>query len=51
MALIVEQAGGAATNGQQRILDIEPKALHQRVGVILGPKNGVERVTRYHNER
>jgi len=48
MALIVEQAGGAATNGNQRILDIEPERLHQRVGVILGSRNEVERVTRYH---
>jgi fructose-1,6-bisphosphatase I len=51
MALIVEQAGGAATNGRQRILDIEPDALHQRVGVVLGSKNEVERVTRYHVEK
>jgi fructose-1,6-bisphosphatase I len=48
MALIVEQAGGAATDGHQRILDIEPERLHQRVGVILGSRNEVERVTRYH---
>ncbi len=48
MAFIVEQAGGAATNGHQRILDIQPEALHQRVGVILGSKNEVERVTAYH---
>jgi fructose-1,6-bisphosphatase I len=51
MALIVEQAGGAATNGGQRILDIQPEALHQRVGVILGSKNEVDRVTRYHREQ
>jgi fructose-1,6-bisphosphatase I len=50
MALIVEQAGGAATDGTKRILDIEPNALHQRVGVILGSKNEVDRVTRYHKE-
>jgi fructose-1,6-bisphosphatase I len=50
MAFIVEQAGGAATDGTKRILDIEPTALHQRVGVILGSKNEVERVTRYHKE-
>jgi fructose-1,6-bisphosphatase I len=50
MAFIVEQAGGAATNGRQRILDIQPEALHQRIGVILGSKNEVERVTRYHHE-
>jgi fructose-1,6-bisphosphatase I len=48
MALIVEQCGGAATNGRQRILDVQPAALHQRIGVILGSKNEVERVTRYH---
>lgn len=50
MAFLMEQAGGAATDGHQRILDIQPKALHQRVGVILGAKNEVERVTRYCNE-
>jgi len=48
MAFIVEQAGGAATDGRQRILDIQPSALHQRVGVVLGAKNEVERVTAYH---
>ncbi len=50
MAFIVEQAGGAATNGQQRILDIQPEKLHQRVAVFLGSKNEVERVTKYHQE-
>jgi len=50
MAFIVEQAGGAATDGHQRILDIQPHALHERVGVTLGSKNEVERVTRYHDE-
>lgn len=48
MALIVEQAGGAATNGQQRILDIQPEKLHQRVPVFLGSKSEVEIVTGYH---
>ena len=50
MSLIVEQAGGAATNGFQPILDIVPGALHQRVPVFLGSKNEVERVTAYHRE-
>ena len=36
MALLIEQAGGAAHDGEQRILDIIPATLHQRVGVILG---------------
>ena len=48
MAFIVEQAGGAATDGRQRILDLQPTALHQRVGVVLGSKEEVERVTRFH---
>ena len=48
MALLVEQAGGAATTGRQRILDIQPTHLHQRVPVILGSKNEVSRVTAYH---
>ncbi|MES2955921.1 MAG: class 1 fructose-bisphosphatase [Pseudomonadota bacterium] len=48
MSWLVEQAGGAATNGQQRILDIQPGKLHERVSVILGSKNEVERVTGYH---
>ncbi len=49
MSWIVEQAGGAATNGRQRILDLQPTQLHERVSVILGSKNEVERVTSYHN--
>ncbi len=48
MAFVVEQAGGAATDGRRRILDIEPTSLHQRVGVILGSKNEVERIASYH---
>ncbi|MBS0317789.1 MAG: class 1 fructose-bisphosphatase [Proteobacteria bacterium] len=48
MSWIVEQAGGAATNGHQRILDVVPTGLHERVSVILGSKNEVERVTSYH---
>jgi fructose-1,6-bisphosphatase I len=48
MALLVEQAGGAATDGRQRILDIVPTRLHQRVSVMLGSKNEVEYVTGLH---
>ncbi|MFN3375618.1 MAG: class 1 fructose-bisphosphatase [Burkholderiaceae bacterium] len=49
MAWLVEQAGGAATNGRQRILELQPSQLHERVSVILGSKNEVERVTSYHS--
>ena len=48
MSWLIEQAGGAATNTRQRILDIEPGKLHERVSVVLGSKNEVERITRYH---
>ncbi|CAN5204425.1 class 1 fructose-bisphosphatase [soil metagenome] len=48
MAFIVEQAGGAATNGQQRIMEIQPEKLHQRVAVFLGSRSEVELVTSYH---
>jgi fructose-1,6-bisphosphatase I len=48
MAFIVEQAGGAATNGQQRIMEVQPEKLHQRVPVFLGSKSEVELVTGYH---
>ncbi len=50
MSFLVEQAGGAATNGRQRIMDIEPTELHQRVPVFLGSKKEVEAATRYHTD-
>jgi fructose-1,6-bisphosphatase I len=48
MSFIVEQAGGAATNGVQRILEVRPGQLHERVSVILGSKNEVDLITHYH---
>lgn len=48
MGYIVEQAGGAATTGRQRILEIKPHDLHQRVPVIMGSRNEVETVGSYH---
>ncbi|MBV8123443.1 MAG: class 1 fructose-bisphosphatase [Paucibacter sp.] len=50
MAFIVEQAGGAATDGKQRILDIQPHKLHQRVPVFLGSRDEVAVVTSYHQD-
>jgi fructose-1,6-bisphosphatase I len=50
MAFIVEQAGGAATDGKQRIMDIQPHKLHQRVPVFLGSRDEVAVVTGYHAE-
>ncbi len=42
MAMIAEQAGGAATDGRRRILDLQPEALHQRVPLVIGSKRDVE---------
>ena len=48
MSLLVERAGGAATDAVQRILDIEPTDIHQRVPVVLGSKNEVDYVKNLH---
>lgn len=50
MAMLIEQAGGRASTGREVIGDMTPEALHQRVPVILGSRNEVERVERYHQE-
>jgi fructose-1,6-bisphosphatase I len=44
MAFIAEQAGGKASTGKQRVLEIQPTELHQRVPIIIGSKNMVEKV-------
>ena len=49
MALLVEQAGGAASTGRQRMLEVQPTGLHQRVPVFLGSKAEVEAAVRYHH--
>jgi fructose-1,6-bisphosphatase I len=48
MSFIVEQAGGMSTTGRERILELQPSGLHQRVPVILGSRNEVERIADYH---
>jgi fructose-1,6-bisphosphatase len=50
MSFLIEQAGGLSITGRERILDVVPRALHGRVPVILGSKNEVERIERYHGE-
>src|ERR1700754_833505 len=50
MSFLIEQAGGAAITGRERILDVVPGDLHERVPVILGSKNEVTRIGRYHRE-
>jgi fructose-1,6-bisphosphatase I len=48
MSFLIEQAGGMATNGRQRIMELQPSRLHERVAVFLGSRNEVQRVTQYH---
>ena len=48
MSFIVEQAGGFSSTAYERIMEIQPEGVHQRVPVILGSKNEVERLISYH---
>ncbi|WP_404862168.1 class 1 fructose-bisphosphatase [Georhizobium sp. MAB10] len=50
MGFLMEQAGGVATTGYERILDVQPEKLHQRVSVIMGSREEVETVAAYHRE-
>ncbi len=50
MSFIVEQAGGASSTGRERIMEMQPKGIHQRVPVILGSKNEVEVLITYHKD-
>ena len=49
IALLTEQAGGACTTGTQRMLDVAPASLHQRVALVFGSKNEVEEVAHYYS--
>jgi fructose-1,6-bisphosphatase len=50
LAWLVEQAGGSASTGRGALLDVVPTELHQRIPVILGSRNEVQRIARYHAE-
>lgn len=50
VAFVIEQAGGAASTGRQRVMEVKPESLDQRVPLIFGSKNEVERIVRYHQE-
>ncbi|MDP1656154.1 MAG: class 1 fructose-bisphosphatase [Hylemonella sp.] len=50
VAMIMEQAGGRASTGRQPMLGVQPSSLHQRIGLVFGSKNEVERIERYHTE-
>lgn len=48
MSFIVEQAGGGSTTGLQRVLEVSPTGIHQRVPIMLGSKNEIDRIASYH---
>jgi fructose-1,6-bisphosphatase I / sedoheptulose-1,7-bisphosphatase len=48
--MIMEQAGGRASTGERPVLEVTPSALHQRIGLVFGSRNEVERIERYHHE-
>jgi fructose-1,6-bisphosphatase I/sedoheptulose-1,7-bisphosphatase len=50
IAMLMEQAGGRASSGREPMLGVQPSALHQRIGLVFGSKNEVERIERYHAE-
>jgi fructose-1,6-bisphosphatase I/sedoheptulose-1,7-bisphosphatase len=50
IGMIIEQAGGRASTGEKPMLEVQPTALHQRIGLVFGSKNEVERIERYHTE-
>jgi fructose-1,6-bisphosphatase I len=50
MAMLIEQAGGAASTGTGRILEVEPTSHHQRIPVVLGSREEVELIERYHQD-
>jgi fructose-1,6-bisphosphatase I / sedoheptulose-1,7-bisphosphatase len=50
IGFIMEQAGGRASTGRQPMLGVRPSGLHQRIGLVFGSKNEVERIERYHHE-
>jgi fructose-1,6-bisphosphatase I/sedoheptulose-1,7-bisphosphatase len=50
IGFVMEQAGGRASTGRSSVLEVRPEKLHQRIGLVFGSKNEVERIERYHRE-
>jgi fructose-1,6-bisphosphatase I/sedoheptulose-1,7-bisphosphatase len=50
ISMLVEQAGGGASTGRTRLLEVRPDALHQRIGFVFGSKQEVERIEEYHRD-
>lgn len=50
IGMVMEQAGGRASTGREPVLAVQPTGLHQRIGLVFGSRNEVERIERYHSE-
>jgi fructose-1,6-bisphosphatase I/sedoheptulose-1,7-bisphosphatase len=50
VGMLMEQAGGRASTGETPVLEVTPSSLHQRIGLVFGSRNEVERIERYHRE-
>ena len=50
ISFLIEQAGGCASNGRQRLMEVQPESLHQRIGFVFGSSDEVERIEGYHHE-
>lgn len=50
ISFLIEQAGGGASTGRNRLLEVQPESLHQRIGFVFGSANEVTRIERYHRD-
>jgi fructose-1,6-bisphosphatase I/sedoheptulose-1,7-bisphosphatase len=50
ISMLIEQAGGMASTGHKRLMEVQPESLHQRVGFVFGSSEEVSRIEQYHNE-
>jgi fructose-1,6-bisphosphatase I / sedoheptulose-1,7-bisphosphatase len=50
IGFVMEQAGGRASTGRQPVLGVTPGSLHQRIGLVFGSRNEVERIEHYHHD-
>jgi fructose-1,6-bisphosphatase I / sedoheptulose-1,7-bisphosphatase len=50
ISFLIEQAGGRASNGRQRLMDVQPESLHQRIGIVFGSTDEVARIEAHHHE-
>ncbi len=50
ISFLIEQAGGRASDGRQRLMQVQPESLHQRIGFVFGSSEEVERIEAYHHE-